>query len=158
MGIRSLQNDGQSVNIQLIQIMNDIKLRLNLCVPGAQMLSRQECLKNPKESYNTEKMTLVYTVGKGKNTKKKKEILTIRTRKSRVVKQNINITTEAYYHMINASEPPTAKYARAVGYKHDGTPISLWSTMSIDKRLKVHLDLMAEHFNASKYSYEILDD
>lgn len=137
--------------------MNDIKLRLSLCVPGAQMLSKQECLKNPKESYDTNKMLIEYTVGRGKNAKVKKEILTIKTRKSKVVKQNINITTDAYYHMIG-SDIPSPKYAKSVGTRADGTPISLWSTMFPEQRLKVHLDLIAEHFNASEYSYEVLDD
>lgn len=138
--------------------MNDIKVRLSLCVPGAQMISKQECLKNPKDSYNTDKMTVEYTVGKGKKTKVKKEILTIKTRKSRVAKQNINICSEAYYHMIASSEPPTPKYAKPVGYKQNGDPISVWSTMSVDARLEVNLGLIAEHFNATEYSYEVLDD
>ena len=138
--------------------MNDVKVRLSLCIQGAQMLSKQECLENPKESFNTEKMTLVYTVGKGKKAKTKKDVLVIKTRKSKLIKQNINICSEAYYHMTSASEPPTSKYARAVGYKHNGDPISLWSTMNVNKRLEVHLSLIAEHFNAPSYSYEILED
>lgn len=138
--------------------MNDVKLRLSLCVPGAQMLSKQECLKNPKESYNISKMTVEHTVGNGKKAKVKKEILTIKTRKSKEVKQNINITAEAYYHMISDSEPPTPKYAKPVGTKGNNIPISLWSTMKPKDRLKVHLNLIAEHFNASRYTYEVIDD
>lgn len=138
--------------------MNDIKIRLSLCVQGAQMLSREESLKNPKESYDISKMTIETKVKDGKRIKVKKEILTIRTRKSKMVKQNINITTDAYYHMVSSSEIPASKYARVVGTKGDGTPISLWSTMKPDQRLKVHLDLIAEHFNASGYTYEVLDD
>lgn len=138
--------------------MNDVKLRLSLCVPGAQMLTQGDCEKNPKESYNTSKVTVEYTVGKGKKTKVKRETLTIKTRKSKVVKQNINITTESFYHMVSGSEPPTPKYAKPVGTREDGTPISLWSTMEPEDRLKVHLDLIAEHFNAVGYTYKVLDD
>lgn len=138
--------------------MIDIKLRLSLCVPDAQMLSLQECNKNPKENFDLTTMTVETTVGKGRNAKVKREILHIKTRKSKVAKQNINICSEGYHHMIDGSEPPTAKYNKPVGYKRDGTPISLWSTMSVDERLKVHLDLIAEHFNALSYSYEVLDD
>lgn len=138
--------------------MNDIKLRLSLCIQGAQMLSKQECLENPKESYNTSKVNIEYSVGKGKKKKIKKDTLIIKTRKSKTVKQNINITSESFNYMISGSEPPTPKYARAIGYKPNGTPISLWSTMSVAQRLQAHLNLIAEHFNASSYSYEILDD
>lgn len=138
--------------------MIDIKLRLSLCVLGAQMLSKQECLKNPKESYNTTVVPVEYTVGRGKNTKVKKDNIVVKTRKSREAKQNLNISSESYYHMIAGSEPPTPKYSKAVGTRGDGTPITLWSTMKPEERLKVHLDLIAEHFNASGYTYEVLDD
>lgn len=138
--------------------MDNVKLRLSLCVPGAQLLSSQECEKNPKDSYNTEKLTIEYSEESGKKAKKKKEILVIKTRKQRTVKHNINITSESYNYMINASEPPTAKYAKPVGHKRNGTPISLWSTMTIKDRLKVHLDTIAAHFNAVGYTYEILED
>lgn len=138
--------------------MDDIKLRLSLCVPGAQRLSKQECLKNPKESYNTHKMVIETIVGKGKKAKTKKEILVVKTRKSKVVRQNINICSEGYNHMINSLEPPAPKYSKVVGHKANGTPITLWSKMSIGARLKVHLDLIAEHFNALGYTFEVLDD
>lgn len=129
-----------------------------MSVPGAQMLSKQECLKNPKEKHDTTIVPIVYTVGKGKSAKVKKENLIVKTRRSRDAKHCLNISSEGYYHMIDSSESPSAKYSRVVGTKKDGTPISLWSTMKITERLKVHLDLIAEHFCASSYSYEILDD
>lgn len=138
--------------------MNDVKLRLSLCVPGAQMLSKQECLKNPKETHEVSKINVVFKAGKGRNAKTKKETLIVKTRKSRAVKQNINITTASYYYMISPTEIPLPKYAKVVGRKSDGTPIFLWSRMKVQERLKVHLDLIAEHFNACGYTYEILDD
>lgn len=142
--------------------MNDIKLRLSLCVPGAQMLSKQECLKNPKESFNTEKLNIEYTVGKGKNAKRKKETLVIKTRKSKLVKHNISISTSAYRHMVSPSEPPLSKYAKVVETKKLGpyneVGITRWQKMSIKERLKVHLDLTAEHFNAVSYTYEVFED
>lgn len=138
--------------------MNDIKLRLRLLVPGATMLSREESLKNPEESFDVSVINVEYPVGKGKKPKMEKDTLIIRTRKSKPVKQNINICTEGYRHMIDGSEPPTAKYAKVVSQKRNGDIITLWSTMSVDQRLKAHLDLIAENFNALGYSYEVLDD
>lgn len=138
--------------------MNDVKLRLSLCIPGAQKLSKQECLKNPKESYNTSIVNVNYEVKSGKTIKVKSQDLIIKTRKQRLIKQIINITSEAYYYMIDSTKPPFSKYAKIVSKRKSGTPISLWSTMRQEERLKVHLDLIAEHFNASKYTYEVLDD
>lgn len=137
--------------------MNNVKLRLSLSIPGAQMLSEQECSKNPKESYDYSKLMIEYTVGKGKKAKTKKEILNIRTRKSCTVRQNINIGIEAYNAMIDNSCPPNEKYAKKVGHNKKG-PITLWSTMSKDARLKANLDLIAESLQAVSYSYEVLED
>lgn len=136
----------------------EVKITLSLLVPGAGLLTPEFCEKNPKESYNTTVIPVEYTVGRGKNTKVKKDNIAVKTRKSREVKHNLNISSEAYYHMISSSEPPTPKYSKAVGTRSDGTPITLWSTMKPEERLKVHLDLIAEHFNASGYTYEVLDD
>lgn len=138
--------------------MNDIKLRLSLMVPGAKMLSREESLKNPNESFDESVVNVEYPVGRGKNPKIKKETLIIRTRKAKPVKQNINICSDGYRYMIDGSEPPTPKYAKIVSQKRNGDIVTLWSTMSVDQRLKVHLDLIAEHFNAKEYTYEVLDD
>lgn len=137
--------------------MDNIKLRLSLSVPGAQMLSRQECLKNPKDSYDIDKMSVRYTTGEGRRRKVRTDILVIKTRKSRQARHNINICNEAYDYMISDDTPPAPKYSRIVKSKK-GAPVSIWSTMSVSERLKVHLDLIAKDFNATDYTYEVLDD
>ena len=71
--------------------MSEIKVRLSMTVPGAQMLSSQECEKNPKESYDVFKLRVHN--GRGKNST---ELLTVATRKSKTAKQSISMTKEAY--------------------------------------------------------------
>lgn len=121
--------------------MNDVKLRLSLYVPGAQMQSREESLGNPNEVMD--KTSMQVRSGTGKNVKE--ETIFIYTRKQRLVRQNINITLEAFLYMTGKEAP------------YFSTP-SIWSRKSKKERLKEHLDRIAENFNAKSYSFEILDD
>ena len=40
--------------------MIETKVRLSMSIPGAQMLSEQECSENPKENYQQETITVKY--------------------------------------------------------------------------------------------------
>lgn len=123
--------------------MNDIKIRLSLVIPGATMLSSQECEQNPKENYDEHKVIIQFSKGKGKKAKELKKFVTIKTRKCNTAKQSINITEEAYNHMI--STPTSAKLAR------------IWNMMPKKKRLEAHFDLIANDLHALSYSFEILN-
>lgn len=122
--------------------MDNIKLRLNLYVPGAQMLSSQRCEEQPIENYDVTNIVVEEKTGKKKG---KKETVTVLTRKSRLVRQNINLTLEAFLYM-TGKEPPYSK-----------SP-SEWHRMSKKERLKWHLDQIAKNFNAVKYNYDVLND
>ena len=124
--------------------MVEPKISLSLLVPGAVMLSSQECDKKPKESYDKHKMLVSYPKGKGKHQKMVKELLVFKTRKPRLVTQNINLCEEAYQFMLLT--PTTTKLGR------------IWDTLSVHERLKKHFDLIAYDFHAVSYSYEILGD
>lgn len=140
--------------------MSEIKVRLSLEVPGAQMLSTQDCVKmSKKEAYDHSTMTFKTPVKKGKKMVMEKEICHINTRKSKPAKQNISITKEAYDYMLE--EAPLAKYNKRVKTKSSekkDTFVSIWDTMNTDARLKAHFDLIAADLNAISYSYEILED
>lgn len=137
--------------------MVEPKVSLSLLVPGAGMLSSQECEKNPKESYNQCKVHLSYTKGKGKNQKKVKKLLVIQTRKQKLVTQNINICEEAYKYML--STPTSQKLAKPVKVNKSGNVVKrVWDTMSEQERLNEHFKLIAHDLHAVSYSYEVLGD
>lgn len=137
--------------------MVEPKVSLSLLVPGAGMLSSQECEKNPKESYDEHKVLINYTKGKGKNQKVAKKLLVIQTRKQKLVTQNINICEEAYNHML--STPTSTKLSKPTKRNRAGDVIErVWDTLSVHERLKHHFDLIAYDFRALSYSYEILED
>lgn len=113
-------------------------------VQGANMMSSQECDKNPKENYNKHKMLVSYMKKKGKFPKKVTELIVFHTRKQKVITHNINMCEEAYKFML---ETPVAPYNQKT-----------WKKLSIHEKLKAHFDIIAYDFKAISYSYEILDD
>lgn len=127
--------------------MSEIKVRLSMTVPGAGMLSSQECEKNPKESYNVTKLRVQN--GRGKNST---ELITVATRKNKTAKQSISITKEAYDYMV--SNEFESKCSSLL-HKY---PKHVWLKMTPKQRLEAHLSIIAESFNAIGFTYEILDD
>ena len=127
--------------------MSEIKVRLSMTVPGAGMLSSQECEKNPKESYNVTKLRVQN--GRGKNST---ELITVATRKNKTAKQSISITKEAYDYMV--SDELSSEICSLL-HKY---PKHVWLKMTPKQRLETHLSIIAESFNAIGFTYEILDD
>lgn len=133
--------------------MNEIKVRLNMRVQGAQLLSSQECEENPTENYELNQLTIeCYKKNIHKSKKPVKEILNYRTRKNRLVTHNLNICKEAYDYML--STPTDPKYTKSV----KGSNKKVWDTMPVKERLKKHFDLIANDFCAKSYTFEILED
>jgi hypothetical protein len=124
--------------------MVEPKVRLSLTIPGAVMLSSQDCEKmSQKEAYDYQKLEVIDGPGKGRD-KVKRETLHIYTRKSRPATQSISISREAYDFMLDHWTTP--KLAKT------------WKLMSIKQKLDSHFAIIAAHFNASSFSYEILED
>lgn len=128
-----------------------------MLVPGAGLLTPEFCEKNPKESYNEQKMLIKHTKGKGKFQKEVKKLLVIKTRKQRMASQNINICEEAYRSMLDT--PTSHKLAKPTKLDKNGEVIErVWDTLSVHDRLKSHFNLIAHDLGAVSYSYEILGD
>lgn len=127
--------------------MSETKVRLSMVVPGATMISSQDCEKmSKKEAYNHSTLTVNYKVKKGKKTVIEKETLHIHTRKSIPARRNLCISKESYRHMISVEEIPSLSMKK------------VWSRLPATKRLEYHLNDIAESFGALSFSYEILDD
>lgn len=120
--------------------MVETKIRLSLLVPGAKMLSSQECEENPTDNYAITRIRV-----KVKPKGNKEEVLVVRTRKTELITQVICICKESYDFMLET--PPSEKFSK-----------KLWKQYPKSKKLKEHFDLIAQDFNAVSYSYEILDD
>lgn len=148
--------------------MTEVKVRLSMNVPGAQLLSSQECDKNPKKNYNVETITVEFMTKKGKL---HKENIIVRTRKRRLVKQLMNISKEAYNYMTAADQPPTERLAKklyitkTIGKAKNGKPkkvtteTTVWAHQFTPmKRLNWHMARIADSLGAVDYEFEVLDD
>lgn len=135
--------------------MIDNKLSLTFVLPGGTLVSSQECEKNPKESYITHKIMVSETKGKGKYKRTITKPLYVHTRKARTASQHINMSTEAYLHML--STPVNDKLAKVVKVTKSGA-VRAWDLLSEHERLTHHLDLIAHDLHAISYEYEVLGD
>ena len=61
------------------------------------------------------------------------------------------MSKEAYDYMVHT--PVSEQYNRKINKKQ-----KVWDTFSIDKRLRMYFDNIANDMRAVKYNYEILDD
>ena len=127
--------------------MIEPKVSLSLVVPGATMLSSQECEKIPKDqAYSHFTLEVIDKVKTGKKLTKKTKILHVNTRNCRTAKQVLLISKTAYESMINSSVVPASALARS------------WKNMNKKQRLEYHLAEIAKGLNAISFSYTILED
>lgn len=127
--------------------MSEIKVRLSMEVPGATMLSTQDCVKmSKKEAYDHTTMVVEHQVKKGKKLVTERQTLNIVTRKTKPARRCISISKEAYYHMTDNKEIPSARM------------VKVWGSLTSKQKLEYHLGLIAENFGATSFSYEVLDD
>lgn len=128
--------------------MNDVKLNLNIILPGSIMLSEKECSKNPKESYTKEVIRVEsYTKDPKKKHKMTKQVeyLDIYVRGCRTASQSINMTKEAYDYMTGKECPAFAKPKD-------------WTRMSKIKRLEAHLEETCKTLGGISYTYQVFED
>ena len=126
--------------------MLETKVSLTVVVPGATMISKQECLKQLE---NSDDESLVFnhqviTVYDKDN--KNQKVLHIKTRKCIPARQSLNICKEAYEAMISSEIPYKVR------------KVSEWLAMSKKQRLEKHLDDIAAQLGGVVGSYVIFED
>ena len=128
--------------------MDDVKVNLNIVLPGRTLLSAKECAENPKESYEHQKIR-IETVKKDPKKKNKfiksVEWIGIEVRKCRTASQSINMTKQAYDYMTSKECPYFSKPKD-------------WSRMSKVKRLEAHLEETCKALGGISYTYQVFED
>ena len=140
--------------------MSEIKLSLSIKLRGRTMLSKEECLKTTQKTITTKngrKRTVTKVVEdwdkmerhtmrtedvKGSNP----EIITFYTRKCKPATQSLNMSKEAYKHMIDKDSCPS------------WSKPNRWITMSKKERLEAHLQRIVEHLGGVSYTYRVFED
>lgn len=118
--------------------MSETKVNLSIILKGRVMYSEQEA--KAQNAYDTFSMQV--SEAKGKN----KETITVSTRQLKPIKQSINLSTEAYNHMISGKEVPFF-----IKEKH-------WKALNPKQRLEMHLDRICQQLNGVSYTYNVLED
>lgn len=121
--------------------MSEIKVNLSLTLPGSVLLSEKECSKNPKHCYSSFSMRI-----NGDTKRKQKEVIHVKTRKSKPAKQNIKLSREAYDYMTDGKACPDLRLKK------------VWSNFTSAQRLQYHCSQIAEALGATDFTFVILDD
>ena len=123
--------------------MNEIKMSVSITLPGSVMLTQAEAkqLEKVKEGMGFSTAVVRITNKKGKS-----ETHQIKVRRCHPAMQNVKLTKEAYHYMRSIDSCPST------------LSLKLWRTLSPSNRLKIHLDLMRQHFGGISYTYQIFDD
>lgn len=116
----------------------EVKLRATFLVPGAQQYSESEAKVDNLYDSST------FRVFDDK--KKKWYTYEIKTRKAIPAKQVINMSEEAYLHMINPIECPSFCKPRD------------WRFFGKKAKLTAHLNNIAESLNGILYEYDVFED
>ena len=142
---------------------NEIKVSLNITLPGRVMLSKDECLKttqkeiikkNNKTGKSYKKIITEVVEDLSKMDKStlcvsengfNKETITIYTRKCKPATQSINLCKDTYDYMISKECPEWCK-------------VSIWNQMGKKAKLEAHLKKIAEHLGGKLESYQIFED
>lgn len=123
--------------------MSEIKVSVSITLPGSVMLTQAEAKQLEKTKKGTGyDLTKVVVKDEQKNV----EVINVRTRKSRTVKQSLSICKEAYEYMRSVDScPPNIKQ-------------SVWNKMTPTQRLETHLSRLCEYLNGVSYTYKVFDD
>lgn len=133
--------------------MNDVKVNLNLVLQGRTLLSHEQAEAFEKEKsgtgYDTFRME-VETIEKKEDGKKvtKRETIFPKVRKSKTIKQTINLSKESYDYMTSTDDRDCPRFIRP----------KQWKAMNAKMKLEAHLERIAQHLGAQSFTYNVLDD
>lgn len=123
--------------------MNEIKVSVNVTLPGDVMLTQAEAEQLEKNKVGTGyDLTRIRIDDKKGNA----GVSNVRTRKFRPAHQTINMCKEAYDYMTSKDScPPNIKQF-------------VWAKMKPIQKLEAHLDLVCKHLEGTSYTYKVFDD
>lgn len=117
----------------------DVKVNLNITLPGRVMYSEQECSKNPKVLYDFHTKRVI-------DRNNKPITISYSTRKCKPATQVIRIYKESYDYMIDGKNCP-----------HWEKPF-IWNKMNREQRLRSHLHKTMEDLGGTSFTYVVFED
>lgn len=123
---------------------NEIKLSLNVVLPGNILLSQEqaEALEKVKSAKGFDRFSMEVSEPEGKD----KEIIIVSTRRCIPAYQSINITKESYDYMTSSKECPNWANPND------------WKNRSIAARLEAHLQRLCDTIGGTSFTYVVFED
>lgn len=132
--------------------MNDVKVNLNLVLQGRTLLSHEQAEAFEKEKsgtgYDTFRLDIEETKISGNKKVTKRETIFPKVRKSKTIKQTINLSKESYDYMTSTDDRDCPRFIRP----------KQWKAMNAKMKLEAHLERIAQHLGAQSFTYNVLDD
>lgn len=125
--------------------MDNIKLTVNIELPGSSMFRKEACQKSSKKFMDYNSIIVEDSVKQGKKVKVSREKIQFFTRKSIPALQVINMTEEAYKYMTSNEVPEFSNK-------------NSWSKLSNTLRLEAHLKELATSMGGILRDYCIYPD
>lgn len=132
--------------------MNDVKVNLNLVLQGRTLLSHEQAEAFEKEKsgtgYDTFRLDVEETKVNGNKKVTKKETIFPKVRKTKTIKQTINLSKEAYDYMTSTDDRDCPWFFKP----------KQWRAMNSKMKLEAHLERIAQHLGAQSFTYNVLED
>lgn len=154
--------------------MIDVKMNLTVLLPGSNMISKQECLKQLKEEVKDKKGNIKFIDKDVPDPEKhnlnylkvsydgKKEVISYYTRKCTPAKQVLNISTVAYNYFISSGAPEgfhippnfqPYKSLRLMSLRDQA-----WNALSKEQRLRWHCEQIAANLGGVVEDFIVFQD
>ena len=117
--------------------MTEIKVSLHVVLQGGIMYSQEQAKALEEEKANSGYDSFTFRLGK--------DVLNVKTRKSQIANQTINLSVEAYNYMVSNETPHFSKPRE-------------WDRLSKKGRLEAHLERIANSLNGIGFDYTVLDN
>lgn len=125
--------------------MVDVKVSASFILQGSVLLAEPPCSKKGKKKRKKEekKNEILY---RQEIIHLKKKPIVINLREAIPATQSLHLSMDAYNHMISVDNPV------------EGMKVYEWKKLTPNKRVKYHLQVIAESLNAKLESFTVLED
>lgn len=126
--------------------MVDVKVSASFILQGSVLPAEPPCSKKGKKKRKKEEKKNEILYRQEIIHLKNKKPIVINLREAIPATQSLHLSMDAYNHMISVDNPV------------EGIKVYEWKKLTPNKRVKYHLQVIAESFNAKLESFTVLED
>jgi hypothetical protein len=126
--------------------MVDVKISASFTLQGSVLPAEPPCSKKGKKKRKKEEKKKEILYRQEVISLENKKQIVINLREAVPAKQNLHLSTDAYNYMVSVENPV------------EGIKVYEWKKLTPNKRVKYHLQVIAESLNAKLESFTVLED